>query len=115
MIDEILVDETQEVNEEALTNDENHEEMMVQKETKENEKANIKFGNVLTRRKTKVFAKINDDGYVINVQSDAVLEDPTGWVQIDEGYGDRFVFAHTEYFDKPIIDEDGNYQIKLEK
>ena len=75
----------------------------------------IKFGNVLCNRKVKVYAKINSDGYVTNIQSDVFLKDTSGWVLIDEGSGDRFVYANMFYFDKPLLDEEGNYQVKFEK
>ena len=110
MIEEILVDS----NEEILTDCQENVNKIEQIEKHECKNENVKFGNVLFGRKTKVFAKVNSAGFVINVQSDVVLKDTTGWIQIDEGVGDRFVFAHTEYFDKPLIDEEGNYQIKLE-
>ena len=115
MIEEILVDS----NEEVLNNNENEIFEEYQNKSEENETCinqnKIKFGNILFKRKTKVYAKINEEGFVINVQSDVVLKNTDGWILIDEGVGDKFVYAQTQYFDKPIVDEFGKYQIKLEK
>lgn len=109
MIEEIFIDSKEDV----LNNCQ--EETKEMEQAQKTERENVKFGNVKFGRKTKVFAKLNSAGFVINVQSDVVLKDTTGWIQIDEGVGDRFIFAHTEYFDKPLIDEEGNYQIKIKQ
>jgi len=113
MIEEILVDS----NEGVFMESEKIKECQAKQKTEEikSDKTEIKFGNVLFERKTKVYAKINAEGFVINVQSDVALESIDGWTLIDEGVGDKFVYAHTEYFDKPLVDEFGKYQIKLEK
>lgn len=111
MMEEILIDS----NEEMIV--QNQENTIENEQTKKQkyEKEKIKYGDILCNRKTRVYAKLNSDGYVINVQSDVVLTDFEGWTLIDEGEGERFVFAQTRYFDKPLVDENGNYQIKLER
>ena len=58
--------------------------------------------------------KINDDGYVTEVGSEIFISNFDGWVKIDEGFGDRFAHAQSHYFDKPLVDENGNYLIKFE-
>lgn len=66
----------------------------------------------MTMHKThKVFAKVKD-GIVTAINSDAFLPDTTGWIQIDEGSGDRYHHAQGHYFDKPLIMQ-GIYQYKL--
>lgn len=60
------------------------------------------FGNSF-----KVFAMVTDTSNIIDVNSDAFLSDTTGWVQIDEGTGDRFHHAQNNYFPKPKYDERG--------
>lgn len=107
MIDEIVIDET--LDEQMMSSQEN---------TLETEKENclketIKFGNILFNRKFKVFAKINDAGYVTNIASDLEVKDTTGWTLIDEGEEDRFACASTMYFEEPIIDDYGNYRYKI--
>lgn len=65
--------------------------------------------------KIEVFAQINEDGFITAVNSSIFLKDTTGWIKIDEGFGDRFAHAQTLYFDKPLSDELGNYTIKYGK
>lgn len=60
------------------------------------------FGNSF-----KVFIVVTDTSNIIDVNSDAFLSDTTGWVQIDEGTGDRFHHAQGNYFPAPLYDERG--------
>ena len=61
----------------------------------------------------KVFLKINQDGLVTAVNSDAFLSDTDGWTEIDEGEGDAFHHAQGNYLDKPLMTMQGIYQYKL--
>lgn len=61
-----------------------------------------------------VYAKSDDCGYITAVNSSAFLDDTTGWVKIDEGYGDRYHHAQGNYFPLPIITSGGAYRYKLE-
>ena len=60
-----------------------------------------------------VFVKTDPDGYITAVNSSAFLPDPTGWVEIDSGYGDRYHHAQGNYFPQPIITDGGAYRYKL--
>lgn len=44
---------------------------------------------------------------ILNVESSAFLSDATGWVQIDEGTGDRYHHAQGNYFPGPLYDDRG--------
>lgn len=55
----------------------------------------------------RVFANIDDSGVIVDINSSAFLSDITGWVQIDEGMGDRYHHAQGNYFPKPKYDERG--------
>lgn len=57
-----------------------------------------------------VYIKTDSQNRVTAVNSSAFLSDPTGWIRIDEGEGDRYTHAQSNYFDKPIITEDGAHQ-----
>ena len=107
MIDEIFVDDEEEMQKESF------EEIVIAE--KEEIKPEIKFGDVVFNRKFKVFAKVNKEGFITDIESDVFLKDTTDWVFIDEGKGYRFVYPHTMYFGEPIVDEDGNYKFKVEK
>lgn len=60
-----------------------------------------------------VYVKVNDLGYVIAINSSAFLADPTGWVKIDEGYGDKYHHAQGNYFSKPVMTINGVCYYKL--
>lgn len=55
----------------------------------------------------RVFAHIDDSGIIVDINSSAFLSDITGWVQIDEGTGDRCHHAQNNYFPKPKYDDRG--------
>lgn len=59
-----------------------------------------------------VYTKINADGYVTEVGSDIFIKDLTGWTKIDEGFGDKYAHAQSQYLDKPLISDNGMYNYK---
>lgn len=61
-----------------------------------------------------VYVKTDEKRRITAVDSSGFLIDMEGWTQIDEGSGDRFYLAQSNYFPKPIIDERGIYRYKLE-
>lgn len=60
-----------------------------------------------------VYVKTNDSGYITAVNSSAFLADVTGWMQIDEGTGDKYHHAQGNYFPQTIITDGGAYRYKL--
>lgn len=62
-----------------------------------------------------VYVKVNDDGYITEVGSNVFIKNYDGWVLIDKNVmGDRGAHAQSQYFDKPLVDEFGNYNYKFE-
>ena len=61
----------------------------------------------------KVYVKTDSSGYITAVNSSAFLSDTTGWVEIDEGTGDRYHHAQGNYFPERIITGGGAYRYKL--
>ncbi|MCQ5130414.1 hypothetical protein NE562_12145 [Butyricicoccus faecihominis] len=61
----------------------------------------------------KVYVKVDDQSRITAVGSSIFITDPTGWVQIDEGYGDHYAHAQSQYFDS-LTTGDGVYKYKLE-
>ena len=55
----------------------------------------------------KVFVLTDERDRILDINSDAFLTDTAGWVQIDEGTGDRCHHAQNNYFPKPKYDERG--------
>lgn len=62
----------------------------------------------------KVYVKINDNNEIIEINSNVFIKDTTGWIKIDEGFGDKYAHAQGNYFDKPIVNRDGTYNYKLD-
>ena len=61
---------------------------------------------------TKVYIKTDSNNNVTAVNSDIFLTNLTGWIYIDEGHGDKYAHAQGNYFDKPIITNEGIYRYK---
>lgn len=62
----------------------------------------------------KVYIKINSNNEIVEVNSEIFINDLTGWVNIDEGFGDKYTHAQSQYLDKPLTDEQGKYNYKYE-
>lgn len=62
----------------------------------------------------KVYAKVADDGRVLDVNSDAFIHDMNGWVEIDQGTGDNYHHAQGNYLPGQLIDRRGLSLYKLE-
>lgn len=60
-----------------------------------------------------VYVKPNAAGYIISVNSSEFLADLTGWVEIDSGYGDRYLHAMGNYFPAPLMTDGEAYRYKL--
>lgn len=57
-----------------------------------------------------VYAKINSEGFITEVSSNVFIKDYTGWIMIDKNVmGDKGAHAQSQYFDKPLINDDGIY------
>ncbi|CAI3224089.1 Conserved hypothetical protein [Clostridium neonatale] len=64
--------------------------------------------------KYKVYIKTDKNNCVTSVESDLTLKNTTGYVQIDEGTGDKYAHAQGNYFpkDKPLRDLQGRCNYK---
>ncbi len=60
-----------------------------------------------------VYARTDDEGRVVAINSDAFLQDTTEWTRIDEGYGDRYHHAQGNYLHDGIVDEHGVCRYKV--
>jgi len=65
--------------------------------------------------KSRVFILTDDNNKITRIEGEYTLpQDLTNWIQIDEGYGDKYNLAQTHYLEKGLITEDGIYQYKYE-
>lgn len=53
-----------------------------------------------------VYIRTDEKGSVISINSDAFLDDLTGWKKIDEGHGDKYAHAQNHYLDAPLYNMD---------
>ena len=62
----------------------------------------------------RVFVLTNERDGILDINSDAFLIDTTGWVQIDEGVGDKYHHAQGNYLPGPLRDYRGIPRYKLQ-
>lgn len=62
--------------------------------------------------KDRVLIRTDSKNRVTAINSSGFAEG-SGWIQIDEGYGDKYHHAQNNYLDKSIMDERGIYRYKL--
>ena len=61
----------------------------------------------------KVYTKINGAGYITAVNSSAFLSDLAGWMEVDQGQGDKYQHAQGNYLPGPLMTVGGAYRYKL--
>ena len=61
----------------------------------------------------KVYAKVDENGIIIAINSSAFLTDTTNWTEIDEGEGDKYHHAQGNYLSVGLTDENGIFNYKL--
>lgn len=52
----------------------------------------------------KVYIKTDQSGNVIAIDSSAFISNTDDWIEIDEGFSDRFYHAQNNYLGEPLID-----------
>lgn len=64
--------------------------------------------------KSRVYILVDTDKNIIRLEGEYSLpSDLDGWILIEEGDAcDRLNLAQAHYLDKPIMDEEGNYNYK---
>lgn len=62
--------------------------------------------------KDRVLIRTDSKNRVTAINSSG-FADGDGWIQIDEGYGDKYHHAQSNYLPKPLTDERGVYRYKL--
>lgn len=65
--------------------------------------------------KSRVFILIDDNNRITRIEGEYTLpQDLTDWIQIDDGYGDKYNLAQTYYLEKGLTTDDDIYQFKYE-
>ena len=57
----------------------------------------------------KVYIKVDADNNITAVNSSAFADNTNGWIEVDQGEGDRYHHAQCNYFSKGLTDECGRY------
>lgn len=116
---DVLFDEIDEVKQDALKEIVAEHEEVLNSDNVEDIAENATLASMnLSAEETKpravgVYVKVDKDGFVTDVRGDLFIDNFDGWEKIDEGAGDRYVHAQACYFDTPLVDDLGNFQVKL--
>ena len=70
------------------------------------------MNEILKEEPINVLIKTNDKDEIIEIGSSIFIKDPTNYIVIDNGFGDKYAHAQSQYFEKPLINEDGRYSFK---
>ncbi len=64
--------------------------------------------------KIKVYIQTDTNKTVTAINSSIFLQDITGWTEIDEGNGDKYSHAQSQYLEKGLMDEKGRFNYKYD-
>ena len=64
--------------------------------------------------KIKVYIQTNINKTVTAINSSIFLQDTTGWIEIDEGNGDKYAHAQSQYLENGLMDEKGRFNYKYD-
>lgn len=70
--------------------------------------------SVIKVMRIKVYIKTDSNKVITEINSSIFIRDSTEWIQIDEGYGDKYAHAQSQYLKKGLTDEKGRYNYKWE-
>lgn len=60
-----------------------------------------------------VYIRMDSEGRITAINSDAFLQSLDGWTKIDEGLGDSYHHAQSNYLPGPLMDRQGIFRYKL--
>ena len=64
--------------------------------------------------KIKVYIQTDINKTVTAINSSIFLQDTTGWIEIDEGNGDKYAHAQSQYLEKGLMDEKCRFNYKYD-
>ena len=62
----------------------------------------------------KVYIKTNENNIITDINSSIFLNSIEGYIQIDEGSGDKYAHAQGNYLEKSLFDESSRFNYKFE-
>lgn len=66
----------------------------------------------MEENKIKVYAKLDENNNIININSSIFLDNVENYICIDEGYGDRYAHAQGNYLEGGLFDDTGKFNYK---
>lgn len=67
-----------------------------------------------TNKPFAVYVKVDDNGRIVAINSDAYITNFEGWQKVSEGYDDRHHHAQGNHLPLSLMDDNGAYRYKLE-
>lgn len=61
----------------------------------------------------KVLVRVDNAGRITAINSSAFVQDASGWLEIDSGWGDRYRHAQGNYLPMPLRDDRGVCRYRL--
>lgn len=61
---------------------------------------------------SKVYIRVDAENRIKAINSDDFVTDTSGWIQIDEGRGDKYHHAQSNYLPLPLVNEHGALRYK---
>lgn len=66
-------------------------------------------------KKIGVYIKLNNNKEIVDINSDIFIKDFTDWIKIDEGNGDKYAHAQSQYFENSLVNQlSDKYNYKYE-
>ena len=65
-------------------------------------------------QKIKIYVKVDENKVIKEINSSIFLKDTTVYIEIDEGYGDKYSHAQSQYLEKGMIDNKGRFNYKFD-
>ena len=62
----------------------------------------------------KVYIEIDKDNNIVKIFSSDFEEPTSTSIKIDEGFGYKYRHCQNNYFDKPLMNDDGTYNYKFD-
>ena len=61
-----------------------------------------------------VYVKVDEKSRVTAINSNYFIDDVTGWIQVDEGRGDKYAHAQGNYLEKSLLDDNSVFRYTLQ-
>lgn len=67
-----------------------------------------------TENAIKVYVRLDENKVIKEINSSIFLQDITNYIEIDEGHGDKYAHAQSQYLEKGLLDNKGRFNYKFD-